>query len=106
MNSLDFFNYPPQYSIFQKETNKTVFGGVLFLIYLIVMLFISLAYILDYAINEKFEIEYYKVNSFFNKKNPSDIEFGKFDPGINPEINLIISKYKFRRSRKKSFFGI
>ena len=68
MNSLDFFNYPPQYSIFQKETNKTVFCGVLFLLYLIIMFLISLACILDYAINEKFEIEYYKVNSFFNKK--------------------------------------
>ena len=90
MNSLDFFNYPPQYSIFQKETNKTVFGGVLFLLYLIIMFLISLAYILDYAVNEKFEIEYYKVNSFFNKKNPSDIALGKFDQGINPEINLII----------------
>ena len=89
MNAIDFFNLPPQYSIFQKETNKTQFGGVLFLIYLIVMLFISLAYILDYAVNEKYEIEYSIVNSFFSKKSYEEIQIGKFDPDVNPEINFI-----------------
>ena len=49
MRAFDFLIMPPQFSIFKKETNKTQFGGVLFLIYLIVMFFISLAYILDYA---------------------------------------------------------
>ena len=88
MNAIDFFNLPPQYSIFQKETNKTQFGGVLFLIYLIIMFLISLAYILDYAVNDKFEIEYSIVNSFFSKKNPEDIGNGKFDPDVNPEINF------------------
>ena len=89
MYAIDFFNMPPQYSIFQKETNKTQFGGVLFLIYLIVMFFISLAYILDYAVNDKYEIEFSIVNSFFSKINPEDIEFGKFDSGVNPELNFI-----------------
>ena len=39
MNAIDFFKLPPQYSIFQKEKNKTQYGGVLFLIYLIIMFF-------------------------------------------------------------------
>ena len=89
MNAIDFFNLPPQYSIFQKETNKTQFGGILFLIYLIIMFLISLAYILDYAVNDKFEIEYSIVNSFFSKKSPEDTQFGKFDPDVNPEIDFI-----------------
>ena len=89
MYAIDFFNMPPQYSIFQKETNKTQFGGVLFLIYLIVMFFISLAYLLDYAVNEKFEIEFSIVNSFFSKINPGDMVNGRFDSGVNPEINFI-----------------
>ena len=89
MNVLDFLIMPPQFSIFKKETNKTQFGGVLFLIYLIVMFFISLAYILDYAVNDKYEIEFSLVNSFFSKKNPIDISYGRFDSGVNPEINFI-----------------
>ena len=53
------------------------------------MFFISLAYILDYAVNDKFEIEFSVVNSFFSKINPDVIEQGKFDSGVNPEINFI-----------------
>jgi len=90
MNAIDFFKLPPQYSIFQKEKNKTQFGGVLFLIYLIIMLFISLAYILDYAVNEKFEIEYYIVNTFFSKKNVAQIALGNFDHDVNPEADFKI----------------
>ena len=59
MKIIDFFNSNPQYSIFQKETNKTYFGGILFILYIIIMIFISLAYIVDFAINEKYEIETY-----------------------------------------------
>ena len=70
MYYLDFFNSPPQYSIFQKEKNRTQFGGVLFLIYIIVMLFISLVYILDFAINEKYDIEYMTIDSLFSSRSP------------------------------------
>ena len=90
MNAIDFFKLPPQYSIFQKEKNKTQYGGVLFLIYLIIMFFISLAYILDYAVNEKFEIEYYMVNTFFSKKNVAQIARGNFDHDVNPEADFKI----------------
>lgn len=45
MYALDFFNTSPQYSIFQKETNKTTFGGIIFLLFLIGMFILSLAYI-------------------------------------------------------------
>ena len=81
---------PPQYSIFQKEKNKTQYGGVLFLIYLIIMFFISLAYILDYAVNEKFEIEYYMVNTFYSKKSVAEIQLGNLDSNMNPETDFKI----------------
>ena len=29
------------------------------------------------------------MNSFFSKKNPIDISHGRFDSGVNPEINFI-----------------
>ena len=90
MNAIDFFKLPPQYSIFLKVKNKTQFGGVLFLIYLIIMFFISLAYILDYALNEKFEIEYYMVNTFYSKKSVAEIQLGNIDSNINPETDFKI----------------
>ena len=70
MNALDFLSNSPNIFIFQKETNKTNFGGVLFLIYIIIMIFISLVYILDYALKDKFEIESY----IFNNKTYDESE--------------------------------
>ena len=63
MRNLDFLSEFPRTFIFQKEVNKTNFGGVLFLIYGIIMMIISLSYILDFYLNDKFEIEYSSINS-------------------------------------------
>ena len=83
MYYLDFFNTPPQYSIFQKEKNQTQFGGVLFLIYIIVMLFICFIYIMDYAINEKYEIEYLIIDSLYDSRNVQDRMALNFDQAVN-----------------------
>ena len=91
MYYLDFFNSPPQYSIFQKEKNRTQFGGVLFLIYIIVMLFISLVYILDFAINEKYDIEYMTIDSLFSSRSPIEQSELKFDQNVNP-----MTKFRIR----------
>ena len=88
MNILDFLNSSPQYSIFQKEINKTDFGGILFILYIIIMIIISLAYILDFALNNKYEIESYTIDTLL------EIEQDWFNiDGIiekNPEINPMV----------------
>ena len=58
MNNLDFLSGPPNIFIFQKQSNKTTFGGFLFLIYIIIMVGITFIYIMDYIYNEKYTIEY------------------------------------------------
>ena len=90
MYHLDFFNSPHQYSIFQKETNKTHCGGILFLIYIILMIFISLAYILDYALNEKYEMENYVVDSLFDFRTISEQFDLKFDQNVNQNTEFKI----------------
>ena len=40
MNSIDFLCKPPNFYIFHKNANKTKFGGVLTLIYGIIMIII------------------------------------------------------------------
>lgn len=57
MEYLDFLSSSPSFYIFQKKTNKIKFGGILFLIYFIIMFFISFIYILDFALNEKIDIQ-------------------------------------------------
>ena len=73
MEYLDFLSSSPSFSIFQKKTNKTKFGGILFLIYLIIMLFICLIYILDFILNEKYDIQCLTSYRFNNDDTEKDL---------------------------------
>ena len=91
MNALDFLNSQHQYYIFGRETNKTNFGGVLFLIYLIIMIFISSMYILDFAFNEKYEIVSFTIDTFFsNRQNKKDFDQSQVDQDINQKTEFQI----------------
>ena len=59
MHGLDFISDTPRAYIFQKGSNRTNLGGVLALIYLIIFLLISAAYIMDYYLNADFEFSYF-----------------------------------------------
>ena len=92
MNCLDFLNTPPQYYIFGKRRNNTNFGGFLFLIFLIIMFFISLIYILDFALNEKYDVESYLIDTFVgNHLLRVDIDESKINPDINPKVDFNIA---------------
>ena len=67
MHFLDFLSESPNIFIFQNESNKTNFGGVLFFLFSILMLLISLLYILDYALNDKFTLEAFTI--YNHRKN-------------------------------------
>ena len=84
MHSLDFLSSSPSNYIFQYKTNKTFFGGLLFIIYFIIMLLISFAYILDYFLNDKYDVQY----SVFYKKFDSNFQIlDNIDYNDNPEEN-------------------
>ena len=89
MHSFDFFSESPNIFIFQKEYNKTNFGGILFSLFTIIMFLISLAYILDYAINEKYT---YEAVTFYNHTDDkAELKKMNDDKELNPLINVTIS---------------
>ena len=102
MNNLDFLSGPPNIFIFQKQSNKTTFGGVLFLIYIIIMIGITFIYIMDYIYNEKYTIEY---SSYLNaddktSSNPFaylDIYNESYSEN-NPIINISFNLFKTNES--------
>ena len=69
MNFLDFMSDSPKNFIFQKEANKTNFGGIITLLYLLSLLLISIAYLYFYCSNEKYEINYSNINKFNLNQN-------------------------------------
>ena len=94
MHFLDFLSSSPKFFIFQKETAKTNFGGILFLIYIIVMISISLAYIVNYAVNDKYTYEIKIIDNTTNNEpinifsEESPLEILNEDDELNPSINF------------------
>jgi len=63
MRKLDFISASPHLSIFKAGSNKTTFGGTLFLIYFIILAIIASFYIYDYTSKEKYVFESYFIRN-------------------------------------------
>ena len=93
---LDFFSEPPQLSYCRKEANKTFFGGILFFFYIAVMFGISVIYILNYILNDKYDIQY----SLIKNTEINSIKMNE-DKELNPNITMFIELYKFSNPFKE-----
>ena len=89
MNNIDFFSGSPNIFIFQKKTNKTTFGGFLFLIYMIIMTLISLMYIIDYIFNDKYIIEHSSYLNATGKESSNPFSYLDDNNNINSEVPLL-----------------
>ena len=112
MNNLDFLSQPPTMFIFQKNSNKTAFGGVLFFIYMIIMIIISLIYILDYFLNDKFIIEYSSYLNSYNKESSNLFSYldiynssvSEYNPILNISFNILKINESKRINLSERFF--
>ena len=85
MHPLDIISNSPNLYILQKNSNKTNFGGFLFLLYLLVILLIFIIYIIDYVQNDKYIIQSF---SHFNLKSEKEINLRNADEFFNSNINF------------------
>ena len=107
MEKIDFLTNSSKSFIFKQNSNKTLFGGILSFIFLILILLIILFYLIGYFINDKYTIEYgyfqeildsNKTKAYENssKYNPI-IEFGyvlqdEKEKAINNDTIILIDK--------------
>ena len=87
MHPLDILSDSPSLYILEKGSNKTNFGGFLFIIYLALIIMILVYYYFDYTKNDKFTIQSF---SHFNFKTEEEKEKRNEDPLFNPYINFKI----------------
>ena len=94
MRKIDFLCEFPQVFIFQEERHKTNFGGILFLIYIIIMLIISSSYILDFIINDKFEVENLSIQNQTRFEDLEDIDaVDDYNPITEFRISVPVETY-------------
>ena len=77
IKNFDFLNSPIQLFFFEKKTNKTLLGGILFIIYILSMLTIVIFYVINYCLNDKYEVrysryKYYSRSDIYNQNNEKD----------------------------------
>ena len=82
IKKVDILSEGPKISIFNQMYNKTLFGGTLSLIFIIIFLLISIAYLADYIMNDKYHIEY-----IINQEGLPYME--QYDPTLDFQINLL-----------------
>ena len=85
-SKLDFLSSPPQFYFLNKRTNKTIFGGILFIIYILIIMNIFISYILDLCLNDKYDIRYSLYKNFTIAEENNKIE--EFNPVLNFSFNL------------------
>ena len=93
MNCFDFISESPKFFIFEKDTNKTNFGGILMLINIIIMIIIIIYYSIDYANTPDYAIQYKQYINFYDIDQRDNIN--KYDEEKNPEVEFslnVISK--------------
>ena len=58
LNRLDFLSNAPKNFIFRNTSNKTNFGGVLFLLYIFIVVLIIIFYLCKFYTDEDYSVEY------------------------------------------------
>ena len=86
MNILDIISDSPKVYIFQKSSNKTNLGGIITLVYFIILVLISIAYIYDF-----YHVNYFQFNYFFKNIKKEDREKLKTEnKDFNPNLTFTI----------------
>ena len=98
MNKIDFLSGSPDIFIFGQKSNKTQLGGYLTMIYFIIVLIISIAYMYDYYANNKYSVLYIHQRDILTDEERKKIVE---DENLNPEITF---KIKLTNSNEKSFY--
>ena len=97
LSSFDFLSSPPHMYFLQKRTNKTIFGGFLFIIYFLIMLTVTTFYILDFYLNDRYDIRY----SLYKNYTNNDEESNK-NKELNPHLNFSLEMKKISTNLKVS----
>ena len=66
LNRLDFLSNAPKNFIFRNTSNKTNFGGVLFLLYIFIVVLIIIFYLCKFYTDEDYSVEYTYYHKILN----------------------------------------
>lgn len=95
LTGFDFFSSSPQNFIFQRRTNRTNFGGVLSIVYLLVSLIIFSFYFVSYYYEDNYSIQYiYQEKFITNEEILKMVKSERYNPTYNICVSLTVEAEK------------
>ena len=94
MRKIDLISQSPNNYIFQSDSNKTTFGGLLSLIYIIFALLIFLLYFTKYLMNESYEIVSF-ISEEKSLKTWKEVKIFEKSEKYNPILNISFQLYDY-----------
>ena len=89
-NRFDFLSNAPKNFIFRNTSNKTNFGGILFLLYIFIVVLIATIYLCDFFMDEDYSVEYTH-NSEMLDENTTKLKLK--DDRYNPYFDFMFQFY-------------
>lgn len=89
---IDFLTTSPQNYIFNEKKNKSICGGILFLLIIIATIFYAVDHTLNFIYNEKYDIESYKIQKIPFKEERDRLNNNSH---YNPNIKFKLGLYHF-----------
>ena len=108
LNRLDFLSNAPKNFIFLNTSNKTNFGGVLFLLYIFIVILITLFYLTYFFTEEDYSVEYtYNQEILNNDEKELKLNDSKYNPYFDYSFKFYYEegnvKYRFNDDELKHF---
>ena len=95
IKKIDFLTTSPENCIFNKPKNKTLSGGLLFLLIIISIILYALDNSLNFFLNEKYDIEANKIQKIMSKEESNRLNNNsEYNPNISYACYLFDSKEK------------
>ena len=96
-NRFDFLSNAPKNFIFRNTSNKTNFGGILFLLYIFVVALIATIYLCDFFTDEDYSVEYTH-NSKILDQNTAELKLK--DDRYNPYFDFMFEFHYIKENRE------
>jgi len=88
LKKIDFLGVAPHNFIFQNNSNKTNFGGLLTLIFMIITLIIIALYLIDFITEQTYSVEYVFYEELFNTEEILNLLYD--ETRYNPYFEFIL----------------
>ena len=92
MKKIDFISGTTKISLFKEGANKTILGGTLFFIYIIILVLLAIVYLFNYFSHDKYEFNYTLIKK--SNKDNNFLEKEEQKSMLNTEMEYFFLLFK------------